>query len=192
MEKKVLLHTCCAPCATSVVERLKEDGFRINAFFYNPNIHPKKEYELRVSEIKELAKIEEIELNIGNYDIKEWFDMAKPHADLSEGGYRCELCYEMRLRKTAELAVELGIDNFTTTLTVSPYKNFDIITGIGKDIAKEFRIKYLEYNFKKKDGFKRSVELSKKYNFYRQDYCGCVYSMLEVQKKREKKENKNK
>jgi len=132
-----------------------------------------------MKEIKTLSKIENFKLYIGDYDVEKWFDMAKPYADLQEGGYRCELCYEMRMRKTAEMAVSLGIDKFTTTLSVSPHKKYDVIKDIGKKIADEFGIEFMEYNFKKKGGFNRSVELSKKYNFYRQDYCGCVYSQKE-------------
>ncbi len=173
---KLLLHACCAPCATSVIERLKEN-YDIEVLFYNPNIHPKREYEIRLDEIKRLCKHHNIKLHTEEYDTKKWFKFAKKYKYEKEGEKRCLMCYGMRMSKTAKTAKQLGFDYFTTTLSVSPLKKYDKIKHIGKILEKSFKIKFEYTDFKKKDGFKRSAELSKKFGFYRQNYCGCIYSM---------------
>ncbi len=173
--KKLLLHTCCAPCITVPLERLQSE-FDITGFFYNPNIHPEKEYEKRLTEIKNWIQQAGIPLIVFDYESSRWFELVKGLENELEGGKRCEVCFRMRLEKTAALANKKGFDCFTTTLSISPHKNAQLINQTGKMIAKQFDVEFFEANFKKKDGFKQSVELSKNYDFYRQDYCGCVYS----------------
>ncbi len=182
---KLLLHACCAPCATSVIERLKPN-YELEVFFYNPNIHPKKEYILRLDEIKRLCKYHGIGLTVGRYEVERWFEITKVYRGEPEGGRRCTLCYGLRLNETAKLAKEKGFDFFTTTLSVSPLKDYDRIKSIGEKLALKYGLKFEDSDFKKRDGFKRSVELSKRFGFYRQEYCGCVYSNLEAKRKRQK------
>ena len=175
--EKILLNVCCAPDATHSINVLKEEGFYVLTYFYNPNIHPEEEYKMRFDDMVKLAK----EINIENimdvtYDIAEWKKRCESLANEKEGGKRCTECFKLRLEKTAKKAAELGVNIFATTLTISPHKDAELINTLGKEIAKKFGIKYYESNFKKKDGFKKSIELSKKYNLYRQNYCGCMYS----------------
>jgi predicted adenine nucleotide alpha hydrolase (AANH) superfamily ATPase len=175
--KKILLNVCCAPDATHCINVLQEEGFYVITYFYNPNIHPEEEYKARFLDMVKLAK----EVNIENisdvpYDINIWKQRCDMYADEKEGGLRCIECFKLRLEKTAEKAKELGIEIFATTLTISPHKNAELINKLGYEIAKKYNLKYYESNFKKKDGFKKSVELSRKYNLYRQNYCGCIYS----------------
>ncbi|WP_084042306.1 ribonuclease HII [Hippea sp. KM1] len=180
---RLLLHACCAPCATSVIERLKGD-YDVEVFFYNPNIHPKREYEIRLEEIKRLCQHHDIKLHVGEYNPKRWVDMVKVYKNEPEGGKRCVLCYADRMKQTVKLAEELGFDYFTTTLSVSPLKDYRKIKSIGDVLAARYGIDFEDTDFKKKDGFKRSVELSKEFGFYRQTYCGCVYSNIEQKRKR--------
>ena len=182
---KLLLHACCAPCATSVIERLKRK-YELEVFFYNPNIHPKSEYLLRLDEIKRLCKYHGIGLTVGSYEVERWFKITKVYKDELEGGKRCTLCYALRLNETAKEAKRRGFDFFTTTLSVSPLKDYNRIKRIGEKIALKFGLEFEDSDFKKRNGFKRSVELSKMFGFYRQEYCGCVYSDLEVKRKRKK------
>ena len=176
---KLLLHVCCGPCSSSVLERLASI-FEITIYYYNPNISPIEEYQKRVEEVKRL--IQEIKFNNpihfmeGNYDNDKFEQLAKGLEDEPEGGARCTKCYYLRLNETAIVAHEHNFDYFTTTLSVSPYKNADKLNEIGKILEKKYDIHYLVSDFKKKDGYKRSIELSKEYNLYRQDYCGCIYS----------------
>ena len=177
---KILLNACCAPDATHSINVLRDEGFEVITFFYNPNIHPESEYLLRVKDMEKLAR----ETNVYNiesipYDDKEWFEYVKEFKDEKEGGKRCELCFRFRMEKTAQKARELGIEIFATTLTISPHKNAALINRLGKETAAKYGIKYFESDFKKKDGFKKSIELSRKHGLYRQDYCGCVYSFNE-------------
>jgi hypothetical protein len=174
---RILLHVCCGPCATHVLDKLK-DRFSISAVFYNPNIYPEEEYRLRRNEFMRLASEMGIEVIDCSYDPENWFATIEGLEDEPEGGRRCETCFRMRLVKSASVASEMGIDIFTTTLTVSPHKNSAVIHRLGKEIAECFGVDFLEEDFKKDDGFRRSVELSKKYNLYRQVYCGCAYSRL--------------
>ena len=180
---RLLLHACCAPCATSVIERLKS-RYDVEVFFFNPNIHPKREYEARLKEVIKLCNFHKIKLHIGRYDTKRWFKLAKHYKQDKEGGKRCTICYAYRMFETAKLAKQKGFDYFTTTLSVSPLKRYDSIAHIGKTLSNKMGIKFEDTDFKKKDGFKRSVELSKQFNFYRQNYCGCVYSLRESYEKR--------
>ncbi|RLG58102.1 MAG: recombinase [Candidatus Hydrothermarchaeota archaeon] len=173
--EKLMLHACCAPCATHVVKVLREK-YEVIVYFYNPNIHPEEEYHLRMKNMIKLAELYDFPLIIGDYDVELWFERIKGFEKEKEGGERCKLCFELRLEKTAKLAKELGMPIFATTLTISPHKNAEVINSIGKKIAKKYNIKFFEADFKKKNGFKKSVEESKRLNLYRQNYCGCIFS----------------
>ncbi len=175
---KILLNVCCAPDATHCINALREQGYEITTFFYNPNIHPESEYLKRVEDMKKLAKTENVQ-NIGDlpYDIDKWHELCDAMANEPEGGKRCEICFKMRLEKTSQKAKELGIEIFATTLTISPHKNAALINKLGKEAGLKYGVNYYESDFKKKDGFKKSIELSKKHNLYRQNYCGCIYSV---------------
>jgi hypothetical protein len=187
--KTLLLHSCCAPCSSYCMEYLRK-YFKITVFYYNPNISFQEEYRKRVEEQKRLINAYNAEnmnnnagYNIdiieGDYEPDKFYDIAKGLEDCKEGGERCFKCYELRLRKTAELAVKGGFDYFTTTLTISPLKNAAKLNEIGESLAVEYNTNWLVSDFKKKNGYKRSTELSKEYDLYRQDYCGCVYSKQE-------------
>lgn len=175
---KLLLHSCCGPCSSYVIDYLK-DYFDITIIYYNPNIEPQEEYEKRLQEqiklIKKLnipyVKLMDIEYN--NVDYKK---AVVGYEEEKEGGIRCHFCYELRLTKTAKIANEHDFEYFGTTLTVSPYKNANILNAIGEKLESEYKVKWLYSDFKKKEGYKKSIELSKKYNLYRQDYCGCLFS----------------
>ncbi len=185
----LLLHACCAPCSSRVLEVLS-DYFHITILYYNPNIFPEEEFDKRLVElqrlVKELKTKYPIEVYPGRYDPKEFFSMAKGHERDKEGGERCFKCYRLRLEETAKLAKEYQFDYFTTTLSISPYKNSRVLNEIGQELAKQYELNYLFADFKKKDGYHRSIELSKEYHLYRQDYCGCIYSK---QERDEKKKN---
>lgn len=175
----LLLHACCAPCSSYVLEYLNK-YFDITVFFYNPNISPKSEFTYRLAELNRLIDEASYE-NIVNvispeYDSSVFFEMAKGMENLPEGGERCFKCYELRLRESAKAAKQLGFDYFTTTLSISPHKNAQKLNEIGEKLSTEFGVKYLYSDFKKKNGYKRSCELSEKHRLYRQDYCGCVFS----------------
>ncbi len=174
----LLLHACCAPCSSAVLEYLREH-FNITLFFYNPNISPESEFNYRLEELKRLIvemNLSNIEIVVPAYNNEEFEELAKGLENLPEGDKRCKKCYRLRLARTAEYAKEKGFDYFTTTLSVSPYKNAQLLNEIGAELEKEFGVSYLYSDFKKKEGYKRSCELSKKYNLYRQNYCGCIYS----------------
>ena len=176
---KLLLHSCCAPCSSACLEKLTK-YFNITILYYNPNIEPYEEYIKRKEEeirfINEYKGINKIDIIDCDYDNDLFKSMAKGLENEPERGIRCFKCYRLRLEKTCKVAKELGYDYFATTLTLSPYKNAIKINEIGQDLQDKYNIKYLYSDFKKEDGYKRSIELSKEYNFYRQDYCGCVYS----------------
>ena len=176
---KLLLHACCAPCSSACLERLG-DYFNISIFYYNPNITEESEYIKRINEIKkfisEFKTKYPIKLIEGRYDPNEFFEMAQGLESEPERGARCYKCYKLRLRESAKVASDLGFDYFCTTLTLSPHKNSNWINEIGSELDKEFNSTYLYSDFKKKNGYKRSIELSKEYDLYRQDYCGCIYS----------------
>ncbi|HWT27370.1 MAG TPA: epoxyqueuosine reductase QueH [Mobilitalea sp.] len=176
---KLLIHSCCAPCSSYVLEYLSK-YFDITIFYYNPNIYPEEEYIRRVEEQKNLINQMPLTGSVrfvqGEYQLQEYYQTVKGHETDIEGGERCFLCYELRLHEAARLAKEGGFDYFTTTLSISPYKNAEKLNEIGNKLAGEYGIEYLPSDFKKKNGYKRSIELSKEYGLYRQDYCGCVYS----------------
>lgn len=181
--KKLLLHVCCAPCTSAVIERLG-NFFKITVFFYNPNIDTDEEYHHRLNELKKfLSSFKtkyEIDLIASPHSKEDFTKMAKGLENAPERGPRCYKCYNLRLKKTAELAKEHGYDYFATSLTLSPYKNSNWINEIGEQLQSEFQVNYLYSDFKKKNGYKRSLELSKEYNLYRQNYCGCIFSKKSV------------
>lgn len=175
----LLLHSCCAPCSTYVIEYLS-NYFYITVFFYNPNIEEVDEYYKRAQEqqklISEMNTKYPVEFLEGEYRVEDFYKIANLLADEPEGGKRCFACYGLRLKKTAECAKKQGFDYFTTTLSISPLKNAQKLNEIGEKLQESIGISYLFSDFKKKDGYKRSTQLSKEYNLYRQDYCGCSYS----------------
>ena len=184
-DKKVptlLLHSCCAPCSSYVLEYLSQ-YFKISIFFYNPNIYPMEEYSRRVAEQKGLISALKVKHEIrfieGRYDTENFYNISKGLEEEKEGGERCFKCYELRLKEAAIIAKEEGYDYFTTTLSISPYKNAQKLNEIGGKLSEEYNVKYLYSDFKKKEGYKRSIELSNEYNLYRQDYCGCIFSKNE-------------
>ncbi len=179
----VLLHSCCGPCSTAVVERLAEE-FNLTVFFYNPCITEEEEYLRRRSAQKKFIEAYNRE-NLGRFVIRymepdyrpaDFLEITRGLEDEPEGGARCTVCFRQRLEKAAETASMKGYDFFGTTLTVSPHKNYGTISGIGRKLALKYGVSFLDRDFKKKDGFRRSIELSKKYDLYRQNYCGCKYS----------------
>lgn len=173
----LLLHACCAPCSSHTLLFLC-DYFRITLYFFNPNIAPESEYIYRKEELIRLVKELGLDVEIisEDYDSSPFYELAKGLEDLSERGERCRKCIGYRLCKTAETAKKLGCDYFTTTLTISPHKDCEFINQYGGQLGEELGIAYLFSDFKKHDGYKHSIQLSKEYNLYRQDYCGCVYS----------------
>ncbi|MGN0341343.1 MAG: epoxyqueuosine reductase QueH [Roseburia sp.] len=184
-EQKVptlLLHSCCAPCSSYVIEYLSQ-YFRITVFYYNPNIYPDEEYRKRVKEQQEFIRrfptVYPVEFIEGDFEKEAFYEMARGLEQVKEGGERCFGCYRLRLEKTAVMAAEKEFDYFTTTLSISPLKNAAKLNEIGLELAKQYRVPYLLSDFKKRNGYKRSVEISKEYEMYRQDYCGCVFSMRE-------------
>ena len=176
---RLLLHSCCAPCSSYVLEYL-HPYFDITVFYYNPNIFPEREYTKRLLEQQELISAMKfsppVSFLAGHYDRDQFYEMAKGLEHLREGGERCLRCYEMRLKEAAEMAQKGEFDYFTTTLSISPMKNADRLNEIGMKLAKEYGVEYLQSDFKKRNGYKRSIELSKEYGLYRQDYCGCEFS----------------
>ena len=178
----LLLHSCCAPCSSYVLEYLSQ-YFQITVFYYNPNIYPESEYTKRILEqqtlIGQMKSKHPISFMAGAYDKERFYAMAEGMETLKEGGARCMKCYELRLREAAEVAKKGNFDYFTTTLSISPMKNAVKLNEIGMRLAEEYQVAYLLSDFKKKNGYKRSIELSKKYGLYRQDYCGCEFSKRE-------------
>ena len=174
-KKTLLLHSCCGPCSSACIERLN-DYFDITVLYYNPNIEPIEEYEKRKATQLQLLKELNIKFMDSPYDNEKFRKLTKCLECEPEGGKRCPVCFGLRLKYTAEKALENGFDYFTTTLTVSPHKDSQIINKIGLQIGKSVGIQYLLSDFKKRDGYKRSLELCKKYCLYRQNYCGCLFS----------------
>jgi hypothetical protein len=185
---RLLLHVCCAPCSSYCLEYLS-NYFEITLFFYNSNIAPKEEFDKRVEElerfISEIPLAKPVRLEVGEYRPEEFYAMARGMEQLPEGGERCYRCYEQRLRETAEKCANEKYDYFTTTLSISPYKNAAWLNEIGGRLADEFGVEYLYSDFKKKNGYKRSIELSQEYHLYRQDYCGCIYSRAERDRRKD-------
>lgn len=187
-EEKVptlLLHSCCAPCSSYCIEYLSA-YFQITVFYYNPNISEQEEYSKRVEEQKRLIAsmdtVHKVDFIEGHYNPADFYNIAKGFEKEPEGGKRCYRCYELRLGKTAEEAKKGNYDYFTTTLSISPLKNAKWLNEIGERLAADLGVRYLCSDFKKREGYKRSIELSREYNLYRQDYCGCIYSKVEREK----------
>lgn len=194
---RLFLHSCCAPCSSYCLEYLCR-YFAITVFYYNPNISFEEEYRHRVAEQKRLIAAYNaekrgfpIEVIEGDYEPEAFFEIAKGVEHCPEGGERCVRCFELRLSKTADYARQGGYDYFATTLTISPLKNAPLINAIGESLAKEYGVTWLPSDFKKRDGYKRSIELSAQYELYRQNYCGCVYSKREREKQLEEQREGN-
>ena len=179
--KKIILHACCAPCASYPILKLKEDGFEPVVFFYNPNIFPSSEYEIRRVELEKYCNKNNIQYFEDKYEIKKFYEVIKGLEQEPEKGERCSICFNLRLKKTAQFAKSQGIKYFTTTLSVSPHKNSEQIFKEGRIIAIKYGIEFLEYNFKKANGFKISRQIAKENNMYAQSYCGCKFSMRNIE-----------
>lgn len=187
----LLLHACCAPCSSYVLEYLNR-YFNMTLFFYNPNISERTEHDIRYDELRRLVKEmglgERIDIVCSDYEPQRFLQIAKGLEDLAEGGERCRHCYELRLRKTAEAARTGGFDYFTTTLSISPHKRSDWLCDIGEALYAEFGVPYLFSDFKKKGGYLRSCQLSELYGLYRQDFCGCAYSKAARERQKQQKQ----
>lgn len=184
----LLLHSCCAPCSSYVLEYLSQ-FFQITLFYYNPNITDQAEYEKRIEEVKRLVKemgLSDISVLEGAYEPEKFFSMAKKWPGEKEGGKRCYDCYRMRLDETAKEAKRRKFDYFTTTLSISPHKNAEWLNEIGKEMEEQYEVTHLPADFKKRNGYKRSIELSSMYQLYRQDYCGCIFSRQEREEEKKK------
>ena len=186
---RLLLQACCAPCSSYTLEYIAS-YFDITLYFYNPNISPQSEYDFRAAELARLINehpaCANVKLTVPNYDCTPFFEIAKGLEDAPEGGERCMKCYRLRLEETAKAAKNGGFDYFCTTLSISPHKNSEALNQIGKELSEKYGVKYLFSDFKKKGGYARSIALSKEYNLYRQNYCGCVFSKLEAEKRAQK------
>lgn len=187
-KRKILLHSCCGPCSTAVIEKLS-DFYDITVLYYNPNIYPEEEYQKRKAEqLRFIAtlnkKYPEYYVNFldHDYESEKFYAAVRGLEKEKEGGARCGVCFRLRLEETARLAKEKGFDLFGTTLTVSPHKNAELINQIGESLQNKYDIYFLKANFKKGDGYKRSIELSKELNLYRQNYCGCEFSLVNSDK----------
>lgn len=176
-KSKIVLHACCAICSGYPVTLLKDMGYQVYVYFYNPNIYPEIEYNIRLEAQRILCRNLECELVEAEYNPKDFYDAAKGLEAEPEKGKRCDKCFELRLRKTAEYAKSHGIKEFTTSIVISPHKNFNKLSEIGKSIAQEYGLKYIDIDFKKKDGFLKTNKISKEMSLYRQNYCGCEFSI---------------
>ena len=178
---RLLLHACCGPCTSGVFDQLYP-YFNITIIYYNPNTYPYDEYILRYKQLEILKNYMDFELIFMDYNDEEFYSKVKGLEEEREGGKRCEVCYKLRLEKTAQVAKEKGFDYFTSTLSVSPYKNADKLNKIGQELENIYNIKYIYSDFKKNEGYKNSIKNSKEYGLYRQDYCGCEYSLRDTKK----------
>jgi predicted adenine nucleotide alpha hydrolase (AANH) superfamily ATPase len=176
----ILLHICCGPCATHPILMLKEK-FSVTGFFFNPNIFPPDEYQLRIKEAEDFCRQHEIPMIAPDANRAAWLALTSPLSEEKEGGERCRICFRYRLEKTAQEAVRLGIPAYTTTLTIGPNKPAKVIFPIGHEVAEKAGVQFLEYDFKKQDGFKKSSLISKELGMYRQNYCGCEFSMRRLE-----------
>lgn len=172
---KLLLHICCAPCSPHAIALLKDD-FDLTAYFYDPNIHPEEEYLFRLDEMRRFSSQIGLPFISAGYDSDRWFELTKGHENDREGDGRCEICFKMRLEQAAIFARDNGFEYFSTVLTTSPHKDAEVINRIGRELARQYSLKFYEADFKKRDGFKISVRKSKEYGLKRQSYCGCVFS----------------
>ena len=191
---RLLLHVCCAPCSSAVLEYLSQ-YFAITLLYYNPNISPREEYDKREAELKRLVSemelVHPVHLLPCDYDGQAFVEAARGLEGEPEGGARCEACFRLRLEYAAQEAARLHFDYYTTTLTISPMKNAPLLNQLGEEMGEKYGVAHLPSDFKKKNGYKRSVELSKEYGLYRQDYCGCAFSKAQREReKREKEERK--
>lgn len=190
---RLLLHSCCAPCSSYVLELLSK-YFRITLSYYNPNISPREEFEKRAQELRSLVERmpmgNPVEVMVSDYHPEEFYEAVKGLEKCPEGGERCEVCYRLRLTEAARIAKERGFDYFTTTLSISPLKNAEKLNTIGSELSEIYGIPYLYSDFKKKAGYQRSIELSKEYDLYRQDFCGCVFSKAEAEARRKEIQDK--
>jgi hypothetical protein len=186
-ETKVLLHSCCAPCAGDLMERMVEDGIDLTVFFYNPNIHPKKEYEIRKNENIRFCEQLGIPFVDGDYDVQDWFKRAKGMEFEPERGIRCTMCFDMRFIRSALYAHENGFNVFTSSLGISRWKNMEQINDSGTRAAAPYEgLTYWTYNWRKGGGANRMYEIAKRERFYKQEYCGCIYSLRDTNDWREK------
>ncbi len=174
--KKILLHACCAICSGYPISLLQDMGYSVVVYFYNPNIFSSEEYEKRLEAQKTLCDHFGCELIVGEYESDVYYNYVKGFEDEPEKGLRCDKCFELRLKKSAELAKSLGIDEFTTSMVISPHKDYEKLTNIGNNIAQDLGLKYFSQNFRKQDGFLKTNQISKSLNLYRQNYCGCKFS----------------
>ena len=190
-KNRLLLHSCCGPCSTACIERVLPD-YKVSIFFYNPCITDKVEYEKRKeAQIKflnayneNLPEEDRVEFIEGEYLPEEYYEVAAEYADEPEGGKRCTECFKLRLERTAEAALRMGYNIFGTTLTVSPHKNYNLISAIGGSLGSKYNLEFLDIDFKKKAGFQRSIQMSKEYELYRQNYCGCEFSKYFLEEKK--------
>lgn len=171
---KIALHICCGVCAAGTVKRLKEEGHQVFGFFYNPNIYPEEEYKRRLEATYRVAQELDFPLEVGVYDSEERFKETEHLKEEPEGGKRCEVCFKLRLEKTYHYMIDSGLDVFTTTLTISSHKRAGTINRMGQEIGGD---RFLARDFKKKEGFKMAIQLAKRWHLYRQNYCGCIYSI---------------
>ncbi len=175
-DKKILLHACCGICSSYPISYLKDIGYDVVVYFYNPNIYPEEEYQKRLDAEKTLCEHFNCELVIGNYEPKIYYDYVKGLENEPEKGLRCDKCFELRLENSAKLAKQMNIKEFTTSMVISPHKNYEKLTQIGNRIAEKYDLRYLSTNFRKNDGFLKTNQISKSLNLYRQNYCGCKFA----------------
>lgn len=175
--KKILLHACCGICSGYPISLLKDMGYSVVVYFYNPNIYPQEEYQKRLDAETKLCTHFGCNLIIGEYETEVYYNFVAGLENEPEKGLRCDKCFELRLRKTAQKCVELGINEFTTSMIISPHKNYEKLTKIGKDIAQEYNLQYFSLNFRKNDGFLKTNRISKDLGLYRQNYCGCKFAL---------------
>jgi len=173
---KILLHSCCAVCSAAVIEKLQQSAHQVVVFFYNPNIFPHEEYEMRKKDVENYCAAKNVKFIEGEYDHERWLEDVRGHDNDLEGGARCGICFFKRLAESAQVASEQNCDALATTLTISPHKNVDVINQIGHEMAGMYGVKFIDTIWRKEQGFKRALELAKENDFYQQSYCGCEFS----------------
>ena len=176
-KNKIVLHSCCGICSGYPITYLQDMGYQVICYFYNPNIYPETEYQRRLEAEKTLCKHFGCELFEGEYIPDEFYEIAKGYENEPEKGARCDRCFELRLRKAADFAKSIGVTTFVTSMVISPHKNFQKLSAIGEKIASEKGLEYLTIDFKKKDGFLKTNKISRELELYRQNYCGCKFSL---------------
>lgn len=181
MKPKLLLHICCGPCSTEVIRRLKDD-YEVVGFFYNPNVHPEDEYNKRLMEVQRISALWRVLVDAPPYDHERFLAVARGLEERPEGGSRCLACYRLRLDEAARRAAENGCTHLATTLTIAPMKKAEVINPIGREVAAHYDLVFVEEDWKKRDGFKHSIELSRDLGLYRQNYCGCEFSLRRTPK----------